>query len=84
VHSPLRPPPLTQPTLAAVADRRGAAPAQVVLAWHLAHDIRSSRNQFTPDRISENYQALELSLSAADVAEIDTPVAAADRTDHTM
>ena len=62
--SPIRPSP---------PSRIGAAtPAQVVLAWHLAHDIPVIPKSVHPDRISENYHALELTLSAADVAEIDT------------
>ncbi|WP_218021239.1 aldo/keto reductase [Nocardia crassostreae] len=70
-HSPLRCPPLDHPTLVAIAERRAATPAQVVLAWHLAHDIPVIPKSVHPQRIIENYRALELRLTPEDVAEID-------------
>ncbi|MFI6999294.1 aldo/keto reductase [Nocardia sp. NPDC050175] len=70
-HSPLRRPPLSHPSLTALADRHGATPAQVVLAWHLAHDVAVIPKSVHRERISENYAAAQLTLSAADIVEID-------------
>lgn len=70
-HSPLRQPRLDHPTLAAVAERRGATPAQVVLAWHLAHGVPVIPKSVHPERIAENYAALGLRLTTVDIAEID-------------
>jgi diketogulonate reductase-like aldo/keto reductase len=54
-----------------VAERCGRTPAQVLLRWCLQHDaliIPKSRNR---DRISENSQVFDFSLSADDMAQLD-------------
>jgi diketogulonate reductase-like aldo/keto reductase len=59
-------------TLAAVGDRHGATPAQVALAWVLAQDgVMTIPKSSDPDRLRENLGALDLTLTAADLAEID-------------
>ncbi|WP_394213909.1 aldo/keto reductase [Brachybacterium vulturis] len=54
-----------------IAEAHGASPAQVVLAWHLAHGIVTIPKSVTPSRIVENLAAAELRLTAAEVAAID-------------
>jgi aldehyde reductase len=58
--------------LKAVADRHGATPAQVALAWLLQLDgvvvIPKSAHK---ERLTEAYGALRVKLSAADLAELD-------------
>jgi len=66
----------------AVAERLGATPGQVALAWCLAQDeqvvpIPGTRR---PERLEENAAAARLELSPADVAELDRlPAAAGER-----
>ncbi|ATG50682.1 oxidoreductase [Brachybacterium vulturis] len=62
---------LENATIAAVAEAHGASPAQVVLAWHLAHGIVTIPKSVTPARIVENLAAVELRLTAEEVAAID-------------
>jgi aryl-alcohol dehydrogenase-like predicted oxidoreductase len=62
----------------AVADRLGATPAQVALAWTLAqgdHVIPIPGTK-RPERLEENAGAARLELSAEDIAELDEVPAA--------
>ncbi|HJQ57209.1 MAG TPA: aldo/keto reductase [Vineibacter sp.] len=58
--------------LKAIADRHGATPAQVALAWLLRQPgmvvIPKSANK---ERLTENFGALKVKLTDADLAEID-------------
>ena len=58
----------------AVAERLGATPAQVALAWVLAQDERVVPIPGTtkPERVEENVGAASLSLDAADLEELDS------------
>lgn len=65
-------------SLAEVAGRHGASPARVALAW-LLHRARSAGVTAVPipgtrsaERLAENVSALELVLSEADLAELDS------------
>ncbi len=62
---------LENPVITGIAEAHGASPAQVVLAWHLAHGIVTIPKSVTPSRIVENLAAAELELTAAEVAAID-------------
>jgi aryl-alcohol dehydrogenase-like predicted oxidoreductase len=57
----------------AVAERRGATPAQVALAWTLAQDERVIPIPGTTkiERVEENAGAARLALDADDLAELD-------------
>ena len=68
---------LSNPAVTAIAEAHSASPAQVVLAWHLAHGIVTIPKSVTPSRIVENLAAVELTLTADEVAAID----ALDRAD---
>ncbi|MFC4054194.1 aldo/keto reductase [Actinomadura syzygii] len=63
---------LRDPAIAGVAQRYGVSPAQVVLRWHLEHDIvilpRSSRRE----HIASNFDLGGFSLAKEDVAAIDS------------
>ena len=63
---------LGHPELAAVADRHGATPAQVALAWVLRNDgvftIPMSRSV---DHVRENRAAIDLRLTEDDLADLD-------------
>ncbi|MFW5475022.1 aldo/keto reductase [Knoellia sp. CPCC 206450] len=61
---------LDDPVIGGIAERLGATPAQVVIAWHIARGFVVLPKSVTPSRITENFEAAELSLSEADMAEI--------------
>jgi aryl-alcohol dehydrogenase-like predicted oxidoreductase len=66
----------------AVAERLGATPAQVALAWALAQDERVVPIPGTtkPERVEENAGAASVSLGAADLDELDAvPAAVGER-----
>ncbi len=63
---------LEDPVLAEIADRVGATPAQVVLAWHLAIGNVVIPKSVTPSRIEENLAATGVTLSSGDIAAIAT------------
>jgi diketogulonate reductase-like aldo/keto reductase len=55
-----------------IAERRGATPAQVALAWLLRQDgIVVIPKAVKSDHVRENVAALDLKLEAADLAELD-------------
>jgi 2,5-diketo-D-gluconate reductase A len=62
---------LNNPVLTEIAQRHGVTPAQVVLRWHLEHDIvilpRSSRRE----RIATNFDLQGFDLTADDVTAVD-------------
>ena len=58
--------------LDAVATRHGATKAQIALAWTLRHpSVISIPKTGSADHVRENRAALEIQLSAADLAELD-------------
>ena len=54
-----------------IAEARGATPAQVVIAWHLAKGFVVIPKSVTPERIVSNLEAAGVELTADDVARID-------------
>jgi diketogulonate reductase-like aldo/keto reductase len=62
---------LHNPVLAEIAATHGVTPAQVVLRWHLQHDITVIPKSASPDRIAANFDLLGFSLTAEDMAVID-------------
>ena len=54
-----------------IAAKLGAEPAQVILAWHLAHGLSVIPKSSNPDRQRQNFAAQHLQLSEADIAAID-------------
>jgi diketogulonate reductase-like aldo/keto reductase len=56
-----------------VAERLGATPAQVALAWVLAHpDVCAIPKAGRVEHVVENHGALQLRLTKEDMAELDT------------
>jgi diketogulonate reductase-like aldo/keto reductase len=70
---------LRDPVVAAIADRTGQSPAQVLLRWCVQRGIPVVGKSTHRDRIAENAQVFGFELSAADMAELD----ALDRTGQT-
>ena len=62
---------LQNPVLAEIAERHGATPAQVVLAWHLAKGTVVIPKSVTPSRIEENLASVNVKLTAEDIAAVD-------------
>lgn len=64
--------PLRSPALAQVANRHGATPAQVAIAWGMRHPrVISIPKAGNPAHVAENAKAADLVLSAEDLAVID-------------
>ena len=63
---------LAGPVLAEIAERVGATPAQVVLAWHRQRGSVVIPKSVTPARIVENFESLKVTLSDADMALVDS------------
>ncbi|HEU4422580.1 MAG TPA: aldo/keto reductase [Pilimelia sp.] len=70
-YSPLKRSNLTDPVLVEIAQRYGVTPAQVVLRWHLEHNIPVIPKSGRRERIAANLDLFGFSLSTTDVARID-------------
>jgi diketogulonate reductase-like aldo/keto reductase len=62
---------LDDPVLARIATAHGVTPAQVVLRWHLEHNVTVIPKSAQPDRIAANLDILGFRLSAEEVGSID-------------
>lgn len=62
---------LDDPVIGRIAGEHGATPAQVVIAWHLAHDLVVLPKSVTPSRIVENLAATDLQLTGEDLEAIE-------------
>ncbi len=63
---------LAKPALRAVAERRGATPVQIALAWILAQDgVIAIPKAGSAEHVRENREAADLSLLLEDMAELD-------------
>jgi 2,5-diketo-D-gluconate reductase A len=62
---------LGHPAIAEIAERLGATPAQVLVRWCLQRGIPTIPKSRSRERIVENAGALELELSAEDMARLD-------------
>ena len=63
---------LRHPALAAVAERHGATPAQIAIAWTLRRPgVISIPKASDPAHVAENAAAADMRLTEADVSELD-------------
>ena len=62
---------LENATIAQIAAKYGATPAQVVIAWHLAIGNVVIPKSVTESRIQENFAALSVTLDEADIEAIN-------------
>ena len=69
--SPFKNTDLRHPVLAEIAARHGVTPAQVVLRWHLDHEVVVIPKSATPERIAANFDVFGFSLSPEELARID-------------
>jgi 2,5-diketo-D-gluconate reductase A len=63
---------LEDPTITALADKHGVAPAQVVLRWHLQLGTVAIPKSVTPARIRANIDVFGFELDEQDMAMIGT------------
>jgi 2,5-diketo-D-gluconate reductase A len=70
-YSPLRDTRLDDPVLTEIAAGHGVTTAQVVLRWHLAHDITVIPKSAHPDRIAANIDLFGFELTDAETEAID-------------
>ncbi len=62
---------LDDPVLAKIAAAHGVTTAQIVLRWHLEHDVTVIPKSARPDRIAANFELLGFQLTPEQVASID-------------
>lgn len=63
--------PLEHPTITALAARHGKTPAQIVLRWHIEHGLSAIPKSVRPERIAENFDIFDFSLTTEEIATID-------------
>lgn len=63
---------LDDPCIADIASRHGKSPAQVILRWVLQKDVLPLVKSVHAERIRENLQLFDFSLTASELALIDT------------
>ena len=70
-YSPLKTMRLRDPRLVRIADAHGVTPAQVVIRWHLEHEIVVIPKSSRPERIASNADVFGFSLSEDELDELD-------------
>jgi 2,5-diketo-D-gluconate reductase A len=70
-YSALRGGTLDHPTIVGIAERSGRTPAQVIIRWHLQHEIIVIPKSVNPDRIRSNADVAGFTLSDEDMAALD-------------
>jgi diketogulonate reductase-like aldo/keto reductase len=70
-YSALRDGTLDHPVILGIADRIERTPAQVILRWHLQHDVVAIPKSEKPERIQANADIADFELSADDMAALD-------------
>lgn len=62
---------LDEPTLNRISGKYGKSPAQIIIRWHLQHDLIVIPKSITPARIEENFDVFDFELSFEDIKNID-------------
>ena len=70
-YSPFKNTDLDHPVLAEIAAHHQVTPAQVVLRWHLDHQVVVIPKSATPERITANFDVFGFSLTDEELARID-------------
>jgi len=72
-YSALRGGTLEHPAIVEIAQRHGRSPAQVIIRWHLQHEIVVIPKSVKRERIIENAQVADFELTAEEMATLDSP-----------
>ncbi|QGN50438.1 aldo/keto reductase [Micromonospora sp. WMMD558] len=70
-YSPFKTSDLSDPVLVRIAAAHDVSPAQVVLRWHVDHEIVAIPKSVTPERIRSNADIFTFSLTAEEMRDID-------------
>ncbi|WP_200211226.1 aldo/keto reductase [Micromonospora coerulea] len=70
-YSPFKASDLSDPVLTRIAAAHDVSPAQVVLRWHIDHEIVVIPKSVTPERIRVNADVFRFSLTAEEMRDID-------------
>ncbi|WP_027410510.1 aldo/keto reductase [Anoxybacteroides tepidamans] len=63
---------LNEPVLVEIGNKYGKTPAQVILRWDLQNEVVTIPKSITPARIKENANIFDFTLTADEMAAIDT------------
>jgi diketogulonate reductase-like aldo/keto reductase len=63
--------PLAHPALTGLAKKHGKTPAQIVLRWHIQNGLSAIPKSVHPERIAENIDIFDFTLTADDMAAIN-------------
>lgn len=78
-YSPFKTTDLRHPVLAEIAGRHGVTPAQVVIRWHIDHEVVVIPKSASPERIAANFDVFGFSLDETELRRIDALSPAARR-----
>jgi 2,5-diketo-D-gluconate reductase A len=70
-YSPFKNTDLRHPVLVEIAARHGMTSAQVVLRWHIDHEVVVIPKSATPQRIAANFDVFGFSLTDQELGQID-------------
>jgi 2,5-diketo-D-gluconate reductase A len=70
-YSPFKSTDLRHPVLAEIAAGHGVSPAQVVLRWHVDHEVVVIPKSARPERIASNFDVFGFSLTDEELRRID-------------
>ncbi len=62
---------LNEPTLVDIAQKYGKTPAQVILCWDLQHEVVTIPKSVTPQRIAQNANIFDFTLTKEEMDAID-------------
>jgi diketogulonate reductase-like aldo/keto reductase len=62
---------LLDPVVLALAQKYSKTAAQVILRWHLDHGFSAIPKSVKPERIAENFDVFDFSLTSVEIASID-------------
>lgn len=62
---------IDEPTINHIAKKHGKTSAQILIRWHLQHDLIVIPKSITPSRIEENAHVFDFSLSLNEMNQID-------------
>jgi 2,5-diketo-D-gluconate reductase A len=70
-YSPFKTTDLAHPVLTELAERHGVTPAQIVIRWHVDHEVVVIPKSASPGRIATNFDVFGFSLDEAELRRID-------------